>query len=352
MPVRTDSSPVATRTPTPFPSLTVGGRPVLVDPGTATYTMDSELRDRFRSTRMHNAVVVDGRMQAEPDGPFNWKSFVAARLPVWRALSDCDYMEGTHDSFAPRRHTRAILAVHGIGWWIMDHVLGDGAAAVESYWHLHPAWQCSEAGEHVQRLSWETETLAIASTFRLTSLPRGGHPLAVYSPAYGVVEPAPAVCGTASVQLPATFATFIPAKPEIAEQLQIEAVAIDVAPGPEWHACAFRVRWAGGTAAMLTTIERAGVATTDTAAPPERWGTAELRTDARLAMVIDHTAGRSEAILVNGAFIDAQPAHRLISLPRRVPLLRIVPSRLAPSVHEVGTGAAQPSRLSDRRLDS
>ena len=52
--------------------LTVGGDPVLVDPGTAMYTMNPALRDGFRSTRMHNTVVIDGRDHAEPRGPFRW----------------------------------------------------------------------------------------------------------------------------------------------------------------------------------------------------------------------------------------------------------------------------------------
>ena len=44
--------------------LTVAGQPLLVDPGTATYTMDPAMRDRFRSSRMHNTVVLDGRDHA------------------------------------------------------------------------------------------------------------------------------------------------------------------------------------------------------------------------------------------------------------------------------------------------
>jgi hypothetical protein len=53
---------------------------------------------------------------------------------------------------------------------------------------------------------------------------------------------------------------------------------------------------------------------------------------------VDHAAGPSEAILVNGAFISADSRHHLISLPRRVPLLRIPITALALSMHEVGVG--------------
>ena len=38
-------------------TLSIAGRPVLIDPGTGTYTMDRELRDRLRSSMMHNTVV-------------------------------------------------------------------------------------------------------------------------------------------------------------------------------------------------------------------------------------------------------------------------------------------------------
>ena len=324
-------------------TLSVNGRPLLVDPGTATYTMNPEVRDRFRSTKMHNTVTLDGRMQTEPNGPFHWKSMPGAHAPVWRAASDCDYMEGTHDAYAPYRHTRAILAIHGVGWWILDHVLGGGRALVESYWHFHPAWQCRLAGDHVLRLDCGDAALAMGSTFPLRVLQPGDDPLAVYSPAYGVVQPAPVGWGGAVLSLPATLATFVPATAEIADQLEIAPDEIAMSPGVDWHASAFRVRWGRGTAAILAAIERTGIARRDTEAPADSWGTAELRTDARLAVLIDHAAGRSEAILVNGASIDAHPRHRIVSLPQRVPLLRIQPATLAPSVHEVAATVGSPS---------
>ena len=96
---------------------------------------------------------------------------------------------------------------------------------------------------------------------------------------------------------------------------------------------------------LLAAIETGGVAAQDTAAPSQRWGISELQTDARVAAVIDQPGGRSEAVLVNGALVCSSPGHDLVSLSRRVPLLRLAASTVAPTVHEVA-GAA------DERLQS
>src|SRR5207244_84518 len=50
-------------------TFTVQGIPFLIDPGTACYTTDPELRDRLRSSAMHNTVTIDGRSQSLPGGP-------------------------------------------------------------------------------------------------------------------------------------------------------------------------------------------------------------------------------------------------------------------------------------------
>src|SRR6185503_16095739 len=54
-------------------TLSIDGHPLLIDPGTSTYTMDSQLRDNMRSTASHNTVTFDGRSQSVPDGPFHWR---------------------------------------------------------------------------------------------------------------------------------------------------------------------------------------------------------------------------------------------------------------------------------------
>src|SRR6185295_299100 len=105
--------------------LTVAGTPLLVDPGTATYTMDAAARDRFRSSRMHNTLVLDGQDHARPSGPFHWSTRADARMLVARTGAGTDFAVGTHDAFGPGRHMRAVLALHGLGWLIVDRVTTD-----------------------------------------------------------------------------------------------------------------------------------------------------------------------------------------------------------------------------------
>jgi hypothetical protein len=325
-------------------TLSIAGRRVLIDPGTGTYTMDRELRDRFRSSMMHNTVVVGGRSQSQPAGAFRWRTSTTAEAPLWRSSTGCDYMEGMHAAYAPTRLTRAILAVHGIGWWILDHVLGAEAVAAENFWHFHPSWSVSPESEHVCRLTSDDCVLGIASTAPLTILAPGKDPLAVRSPAYGTLEHAPVIKSLTMARGGTTVATFIPATAALARHLEIEEVQLSIAPGPGWHGCGFRIRWERGAMVLLAAIETGGAPGEDTAAPSERWGIAELQTDARVAAVIDHPAGRSEIVLVNGALIGSRPGHGLVSLSRRVPLLRM-PGAVAPTMHEVA-GAA------DERLQS
>lgn len=47
--------------------LHLGGKPVVVDPGSPTYTREPSVRNRYRSTAMHNTPQVDGEEQAPID---------------------------------------------------------------------------------------------------------------------------------------------------------------------------------------------------------------------------------------------------------------------------------------------
>src|SRR4029079_4297433 len=65
-------------------TMSVRGVPMLIDPGTGSSTLDWELRDRMRSTALHNTLALDGRSQSAPGGPFCWTDVADARVLRWR----------------------------------------------------------------------------------------------------------------------------------------------------------------------------------------------------------------------------------------------------------------------------
>ena len=137
-------------------TLSVRGLPLLIDPGTGCYTVNPVVRDRFRSTRYHNTVTVDGRSQSIPNGPFHWHSVGHARLHQWHSTNDGDFFEGAHDAYAPVVHNRAIISQPGC-WCVVDSLLGPGTHLAEAHWHVDPSWQAQRIGGGMVRIDVRTE---------------------------------------------------------------------------------------------------------------------------------------------------------------------------------------------------
>jgi hypothetical protein len=89
------------------------GRPLLIDTGTGCYTVDPEVRDRFRSTACHNTLALNGRSQSIPRGPFHWHQMAHAASRRWHSTRRFDYFAGTHDGYHPFVHVRHVLMLHG-----------------------------------------------------------------------------------------------------------------------------------------------------------------------------------------------------------------------------------------------
>jgi uncharacterized heparinase superfamily protein len=122
-------------------TLDVHGHPLLVDPGTATYTMNPALRDRMRSSVSHNTLTLDGASSSEPAGPFHWRTSADARLEAWRGNAGFAWAEGAHDGYPAARHRRSIVQVAGGGTLIVDEVVGRARRAAQLHWHFDPAWR-------------------------------------------------------------------------------------------------------------------------------------------------------------------------------------------------------------------
>lgn len=189
--------------------LTVGGEPLLVDPGTATYTMDAAARDRFRSSRMHNTLILDGQDHATPSGPFHWATRADARFLVARIGAEIDFAVGTHDAYVARRHMRAVLALHGLGWLIVDRVVTNRASEAEVWWHLHPAWRATVRDRTVTLTHASGRRLALVTTAQDIA-PAPDPDFSLYAPEYGRAEPATTLVASRGAATSFAIGTFIP----------------------------------------------------------------------------------------------------------------------------------------------
>jgi hypothetical protein len=204
--------------------ISAAGMPLFVDPGTATYTMDRAVRDRFRSTRMHNTVIVDGRDPAVPDGPFHWRTRQDARFLVARPGRTIDFAVGALAGSAGRRHMRAVLTLHGTGWLIVDRVTSDGACEAEAWWHLYPAWRGTPSDGTVWLDGPGRTRLGLATSVPDVLVTRDPD-LAACAPVYGQIEVGTAIRIRAGRRGPFSIGTFVPSAPIAIERLRIREVA-------------------------------------------------------------------------------------------------------------------------------
>jgi hypothetical protein len=173
-------------------TLGVGGRPLLIDPGTATYTMDGGLRDRMRSSASHNTVTIDHRGASVPAGPFHWASRADAQLEAARHNAGLSWVEASHNGYAPLRHRRSVVHTAAGGWLIVDQVLGRDRHSAQLHWHFDPAWEVTCETNHRLRATHEDGSEAwVLYDGGALWLARGdeGTGLGWCSPSYGTLEP-------------------------------------------------------------------------------------------------------------------------------------------------------------------
>ena len=120
--------------------LAAGGRSVLTDSGTFSYT--GVERDRFRATSAHNTATVDGESSSLTRGPFHWSHIARTTVHDWLTSPTIDFWRGSHDGYArladPATHERSILFVHGRYFVVLDTIAAAGAHAWSLHWHCAP----------------------------------------------------------------------------------------------------------------------------------------------------------------------------------------------------------------------
>jgi hypothetical protein len=172
------------------------GREVLPDRGTGTYTPSLSLRNRFRSTRAHNSIEVDG----EEINPISEEAFrlIPADHPRtlrWRTGLHYTYLAVEHRGYqrlpAPLVHRRRFLLDHRQGSFSLeDRLEGKGHHRFQASFHLPPGWEArpEDGGWSARQVHGEA-----GLRFRWKKAPEG-HEIRVeedlHSPSYGVTVPA------------------------------------------------------------------------------------------------------------------------------------------------------------------
>jgi Heparinase II/III-like protein/Heparinase II/III N-terminus len=116
----------------------LGGERIFVDPGTYTYSSDTEERNWFRGSAAHNTVRIDGFDQADAAGPFRWISKPEVTINAWKPDRDGGFIEAVcrYKAFT---HCRRIL-LEPARLLVLDEIEGpSGEHACEQIWQLGPA---------------------------------------------------------------------------------------------------------------------------------------------------------------------------------------------------------------------
>jgi Heparinase II/III-like protein len=114
------------------------GEPIFTDPGTFTYMGSPEERDRFRGTRAHNTITIDGKNQAQTVGPFRWALKPDVKLNAFAAGDDGGSLDALCE-YGGFRHRRRIC-LQDRRLLVLDEIAGPpGEHMVEQVWNLGSA---------------------------------------------------------------------------------------------------------------------------------------------------------------------------------------------------------------------
>ncbi|MBJ6724247.1 alginate lyase family protein [Geomesophilobacter sediminis] len=176
-------------------TVSLGGIPFLVDPGTFRYNGEPVWRRYFKGTRAHNTVCVDGADQAVQQTGFVWSSPFACSVEGFAAGEDGSLLvAASHDGYlrlpGKVRHRRTLQVAPDGTCRIEDRFLGGGTHRYELNFHFHPEVEISRGdGCWLARRGGRVLALELSGGV----LRRGEEepPLGWFSAAYNRKEPAP-----------------------------------------------------------------------------------------------------------------------------------------------------------------
>lgn len=132
--------------------LFANGATFLTDSGTMSYLPDKTLRNRFRSVRAHNAVMIDERELAEFSGYFKVrKDLTRPRISRWETSAEEDVLEAEHFAYRalpdPVAHKRRFHFKKRDNLFIVtDFLSANGEHKAEWNFHFAPDVRIEQIG--------------------------------------------------------------------------------------------------------------------------------------------------------------------------------------------------------------
>ena len=190
------------------------GRDLLIDSGTFEYVGRNFARDRFRSTRAHNTLMIAGQDQSEARGPFGWQRLPEIEAEGWIAGKTFDLFVGSHDGYArlpnPVVHRRFVFALKTGFWLVRDLALGSGEQQLDLYWHLGSELRAPDGdADYFSADGLSLRILTVDGHGWSRSLERHSD-----SPAYGQKQDHSVLHFVSKTQLPAEFVTVLLSFPD------------------------------------------------------------------------------------------------------------------------------------------
>ncbi len=125
-------------------TMSYGGIPFFIDPGTYVYHTDFKWRKYFRGTSAHNTITVEGLDQSEQAGAFLWTDKAETFVEKWDSKNNI--LEARHDGYKKRldviHHRKFELNESGLS--ITDKLTGNQVSSAEQRFHLHPDCELKE----------------------------------------------------------------------------------------------------------------------------------------------------------------------------------------------------------------
>lgn len=181
--------------------ISVGGTPVLIDPGTYCYHTEPKWRNYFRGTSAHNTLRIDGVDQSTIAGNFLWRDHSECKVVgVDLDSEELQYVDIAHDGYMrltdPVLHERIVaFDPKTKKFTITDKLACSASHDVEIFFHFPEHATINQEKDHIAISVLHCHLRLVPDPRTTLELYRGDSelPLGWFSPRFHVKRPSPTV---------------------------------------------------------------------------------------------------------------------------------------------------------------